>query len=253
MLIDWFTVFAQVVNFIILVFLLKRFLYQPVLNAIDEREKLVAARLSDAAKKEDDAKKISDELKIKIKAFDDQSLAQRKEVTKKIDIEGERLLEVAKKVADESSAKWHKSLKNEASQLQQAIIQQTQEEVLMMTRKTLTDLADIKLESQMIDVFTKKIKEISGEKKERLRTMVKGNNLNVILRTAFELSASQLETIKNTVNESLEAKVQIQQEIKTDLTCGIELMMNGQMIAWSIDNYLVSIEESVNKMLKSTS
>ena len=38
MLIDWFTVGAQVLNFLILVWLMKRFLYKPVLDAIDARE-----------------------------------------------------------------------------------------------------------------------------------------------------------------------------------------------------------------------
>ena len=49
MLIDWFTVGAQVLNFLILVWLLKRFLYKPILNAIDAREKRIAAELADAA------------------------------------------------------------------------------------------------------------------------------------------------------------------------------------------------------------
>ena len=34
MLIDWFTVGAQVLNFIILVWLMKRFLYQPVAGGL---------------------------------------------------------------------------------------------------------------------------------------------------------------------------------------------------------------------------
>jgi hypothetical protein len=48
MLIDWFTVGAQIVNFLILVWLLKRFLYKPILDAIDAREKRIAAELADA-------------------------------------------------------------------------------------------------------------------------------------------------------------------------------------------------------------
>jgi F-type H+-transporting ATPase subunit b len=48
MLIDWFTVGAQVVNFLILVWLLKRFLYKPILHAIDEREQRIAKELADA-------------------------------------------------------------------------------------------------------------------------------------------------------------------------------------------------------------
>ena len=46
MLIDWFTVGAQALNFLILVWLLKRFLYKPILHAIDEREKGIAAQLA---------------------------------------------------------------------------------------------------------------------------------------------------------------------------------------------------------------
>jgi F-type H+-transporting ATPase subunit b len=48
-LIDWFTVGAQLLNFIILVWLMKRFLYQPVLDAIAAREQKIAAQLADVA------------------------------------------------------------------------------------------------------------------------------------------------------------------------------------------------------------
>ena len=51
MLIDWFTVGAQALNFLILVWLMKHFLYKPILNAIDAREKLIATELADAAAK----------------------------------------------------------------------------------------------------------------------------------------------------------------------------------------------------------
>ena len=44
MLIDWFTVFAQVVNFLILVALLKKFLYSRVTAAMDERAGEIAER-----------------------------------------------------------------------------------------------------------------------------------------------------------------------------------------------------------------
>ena len=56
MLVDWFTVAAQVVNFVILVWLLKRFLYQPILHAIDAREQRIALSLADAAAKEAEAR-----------------------------------------------------------------------------------------------------------------------------------------------------------------------------------------------------
>ena len=57
MLINWFTVVAQAVNFLILVWLLKRFLYSHVLHAIDEREKGIANQLAEAEAKKAEAQK----------------------------------------------------------------------------------------------------------------------------------------------------------------------------------------------------
>ncbi len=60
MLIDWFTVVAQIVNFLVLVWLLKRFLYKPILNAIDAREKRIASQVLKAQETEEVAKKERD-------------------------------------------------------------------------------------------------------------------------------------------------------------------------------------------------
>ncbi len=75
MLIDWFTVGAQALNFIILVWLLKRFLYKPILNAVDAREKRIAAELADADAKKTEARRERDEFQRKNKEFDQQRAA----------------------------------------------------------------------------------------------------------------------------------------------------------------------------------
>ena len=56
MLIDWFTIGAQALNFLILVWLMKLFLYAPILLAIDTREKRIAAELADADAKKAEAR-----------------------------------------------------------------------------------------------------------------------------------------------------------------------------------------------------
>ena len=72
MLIDWFTVAAQILNFLILVWLLKRFLYKPILDAIDAREKRIITELADAAKKQKEAKQERDDFNKKNADFDQQ-------------------------------------------------------------------------------------------------------------------------------------------------------------------------------------
>ena len=55
MLINWFTVVAQIVNFLILVFLLKYFLYDRVIRAMDQREQRIQQRLQEAEEKKQEA------------------------------------------------------------------------------------------------------------------------------------------------------------------------------------------------------
>ena len=46
--IDWFVLFCQVFNFLLLVYLLKRFLYGRIIKAMDDREAKIAARFADS-------------------------------------------------------------------------------------------------------------------------------------------------------------------------------------------------------------
>ena len=110
MLIDWFTVGAQALNFIILVWLLKRFLYKPILNAVDAREKRIAAELADADAKKAEAQKERDEFRHKNEEFDQQRAALLSKATDEAKAERQRLLDDARKAADALSAKRQEAL-----------------------------------------------------------------------------------------------------------------------------------------------
>src|SRR5271165_4865540 len=105
MLIDWFTVGAQVLNFLILVWLLKHFLYKPILNAVDAREKRIAAELADADAKKTEAQKERDEFQHKNEVFDQQRAALLSKATEEATAERQRLLDDARKAADALSVK----------------------------------------------------------------------------------------------------------------------------------------------------
>src|SRR5512141_1356348 len=129
MLIDWFTVGAQALNFLILVWLLKRFLYKPILHAIDAREKRIAAELADADAKKAEAQKERDEFQKKNETFDQQRAALLSKATDEAKAEGQRLIEEARKAADALSAKRGETLRNDARSLNQTLRHRTQQEV----------------------------------------------------------------------------------------------------------------------------
>jgi F-type H+-transporting ATPase subunit b len=250
MLIDWFTVGAQALNFLILVWLMKRFLYKPILNAIDTREKLIAAELADAAAKKAEAQKDRDEFQHKKEEFDQQRAALMSKATDEAKAERQRLLDEARKAADALSAKRQEALRSDAKNLNQAIARRTQEEVFAITRKALTDLATTSLEERMGEVFTRRLREMDGKAKETLGAALKTTREPAVVSSAFDLPPEERAKIQNAINETFSADVHLRFETAPDLVGGIELSANGQKVAWSIADYLASLTKGVGELLK---
>ena len=249
MLIDWFTVGAQAVNFLILVWVLKRFLYRPILAAIDAREKKIAAELADADAKKTEARKERDDFQHKNEEFDRQRAALLGKASDDATAEGQRLLDQANKAADDLSAKRRDALTSDARQLDQAVRQRTREEVFAIARKALTDLADTSLEAQMADVFTRRLRGLDAPGKKRLGDALAAAPDPALVRSAFDLAVPQRTTIQHALNETFSADIPLRYETAPDLVSGIELTAGGQKVAWSIADYLASLENGVGEFL----
>ena len=249
MLIDWFTVGAQALNFVILVWLMKRFLYKTILHAIDAREKRIAAELADADAKRAEAQKERDEFRHKNEEFERQRAARLSQVGDEVKAERQRLLEEVRKAAAALKAKRQDTLRNEAQSLNQAISRRIQQEVFAIARKALTDLATTSLEERLGEVFTRRLREMDGKAKAGLAEALKTASESALVRSTFDLPPEQRAAIQNALNEAFSAEVHVRFETAPDLIGGIELATNGQKVAWSIADYLVSLENGVGELL----
>jgi F-type H+-transporting ATPase subunit b len=250
MLIDWFTVVAQALNFLILVWLLKRFLYKPILDAIDTREKRIATELANAEERMAEAGQERDEFKHKNEEFNQQRAALLNNATDEATAERQRLLDQARKESDALRTKWQEALRSEHQRLSEELTRRTGEEVFAITRKTLTDLATTGLEEQMTDVFIRRLHELSNEERDGLQSAFQAAASSAIVRSTFRLPAAQRRAIEGVVKDVFAIETQIQFETAPELVSGIELTANGHKIAWSIENYLASLKKSVGDLLK---
>ncbi|MGV8893448.1 MAG: F0F1 ATP synthase subunit delta [Burkholderiaceae bacterium] len=250
MLIDWFTVGAQALNFLILVWLLKRFLYKPILDAIDAREDSIAKKLADAEAKETEAQKERDEFQRKNETFDKQRAALLTQATTEANAERLRLLDEARKAAVALLAKRQDALRSEQQSLNDEIGRRTRQEVFAIARKTLIDLAGTTLEDQMSAVFARRLRELDEKEKTGLIKVVKASSTPVVVRSAFNLPPQQKTAIQQALNDLCSSEIELNFETAPGLISGIELSANGQKIAWSIGDYLGALEKSIAELLK---
>lgn len=249
MLIDWFTVGAQAINFLVLVWLLKRFLYQPILDAIDERERRIAAELADAAAKQAAAQAERASFEQKNQAFDEQRATLLNQAVDEVQAQRRRLLDEARQAADTLAAQRAEALRSEANQLNAAIALRTQQEVFAIARKALTDLAGADLEGLMVQAFTRRLSTLDGAAHAAFARALQTTADPACVRSAFELPPAQRAAIQQGIDTTFGMPVRLRFETAPDLVSGIELTGDGQRLAWSIADYLASLEKGVDALL----
>ena len=250
MLIDWFTVVAQTLNFLVLVWLMQRFLYKPILRAIDAREKIVAQRLAEGDLKKAEAQKERDEFKNKNDEFERQRAAFLSQATQAAESERVRLLNEARKAADDLSAKRMETLRSEAHTLREAIGRRAQQEVFAIARKTLSDLAGASLEERMADVFIRQLRALSDREKEELKSAFTADSGTAVVRSAFDLPAAQRASLEDSVRDLIGGGPSLRFETLPDLVGGIDLTANGRKLSWNIAAYLQSLEAGIGEFLE---
>jgi F-type H+-transporting ATPase subunit b len=248
--INWFTVFAQIVNFIILIFLLKRFLYGPIIAAIDKREEKITARINEAEQKHLAAE---EEINIYRKKNEDFELrraemfAQMKEETES---QKKQLLENSRQEIEEIKTRWNESVMQERDVFLKNLRRRVIDQVYAITRQALSDLAATDIEQHIVNVFIKKIKEFDETKGEKITQTLRDSASGITIATSFELPGDKRDLILKAVRDFQVGNKDVKFIVSNDILCGIELRENGHVIGWNLEDYLNSLEKDFNKAIE---
>lgn len=250
MLIDWFTVAAQALNFAILIGLMKRFLYKPILEAIDAREHRIATQLATADRQMAQAQQERQAFQDKNEHFDQEREKLLAKAHDDAAAERQQLLAAARQAADALATQRQTSLANEATALVQTLRQRAQSEVFAIARHTLVDLADRSLEASACGHFITRLQALDGPDKTALVEALGGGAPSGLVRSAFELPPAQRTAIQKAIAQSLGLQPQLRFETEPELVAGIELVAQGQKFSWTISGHLSSLERGVAELLK---
>lgn len=236
MLIDWFTVAAQAVNFLILLWLLKRFLYGPILAAMKKRREALADEIAQARQSHKLADRRAEELAGRHAKLDRQAeemLLQARDDALKY---REEWLAEARAEVDNRSAAWAEELSRERAALSERLKVRMAEEAVRLSQKVLTDLAGEDLESLAVEGFISRLTMPKAE------SSVGGV---AIVRTGFPMSESLAEQLESAVREHFPACNGVEASEDKTLGFGIVMVVGDTKREWSLASYLDEVEEAV--------
>lgn len=245
MLIDWFTVTAQVINFLVLIYLLKRFLYGPIIKAMDEREKRIALRLQEAQQKKADAEQEAALYQRKNRDLENRREALLSEIKEEAEARRKELMNEARNHIDAVRDKWYEAIEREKEAFLQDLRQRTGRQTCAIARQALKDLANIDLEHHIVLVFIERLRNLDKDELGAIKESFRKSGGRVNLRSAFEIPGELAGKIVEVLQAQVSDPVDLHLEISSDVICGIELKVLGRKIAWSLGDYLGALEEGL--------
>ncbi|MHC2995295.1 MAG: F0F1 ATP synthase subunit delta [Candidatus Atribacteria bacterium] len=247
MLIDSFTIIAQIINFLILVYLLKRFLFNRIIKIMDERENQIMGRMQDADEAKEEAQKELEEqrrIREELQQKWNEMLAQAKKDAQK---KREELVRDARKKIDEEQKNWREAILKQRTAFLRDLRHLSCEQVCQISRKVLSDLASEKLENQLIENFLIQLKQLTKEEKADFIRFINKDERKICVNSSFRLTQEKESEIRKTLEDIIDNQVEINFKVSPKLICGIETRSEGKKISWNIENYLDGLEEQLKK------
>ncbi len=232
MAIDWITVSAQIVNFLLLVWLLKRFLYQPVMRAMERRERRIADGLEDAEMRE--------------RSADEKAHDHQQKIDELAEHEKRHMLDEARDEAAEARKNWQRQTTQEKEEFLNNLQKRAADTIQVIAKKTLADLANAELEEQMVHSFIRQLKSLDDEE---FRMALRQSSTPVSVVSAFELPTSTRARLTRAIHEHLVEGIEVEYDRSPDLLCGIELNAEGRRLGWNLDDYLDQLSGRVEEVL----
>lgn len=245
MQIDWITVTAQIINFLVLVWLLQHFLYQPVIQAMDRREQRIADRLNEAGQRETEAREQIDEYRDKQARLEEERQSLLEDYRREAREEKQRLLEEARGQVEETRRHWQRQASQEKREFLENLSRQTGRTVAEIAGKALADLADAELEERVVDLFIERLKDLD---EDALRD-IPASGSKLCVSTAHDLDPHRRGRITRALHEYLGKDLEIEYETAPDLVCGIRLGDEGHAVDWNLADYMSQITERMDSAI----
>ncbi len=248
--IDLFVLFAQIFNFLVLVFLLKYLLYNRIIGAMDAREARIASQFAEAERMRSEAQQTAREFDTKNRELQEMSEEMMVRAQKASEQEKEKLMDTVRSEVGQVKKRWYETLTREKKAFLEELRRRAGTYIYDTIRQVLSEMADNELEDRMVRVFVMRAQAMDQEQQDRLREALKTGPAAVMIRSAFTLNPDQRRQIEDAVRPYVGEKVSIRYEVQDTQTAGIEMMAHGYKLSWSIADYLSSLEEKFVATLK---
>lgn len=239
--INAFVLVAQLVNFLLLMFLLKRLLYDRIAAAMDARTAEIAAQRAQAETMQAQAAAASADCARRQEQLAGEREAVLAQARAAAEQQRQALLQQARDEAAASRRQWQDGLRREQDEFVRAFRQRAARQVCAAAGRALADLADAGIERLMAVAFLRRLTGLD----EARRRQLAATTGPVVMRSAFPFPDDLRADCARDWRTVLGREPELRYETLPALVAGLEARLAGQTLAWNIDHYLDGLADDL--------
>lgn len=240
---DWSTFLLEIINVLVLVWLLNRFLYRPVMSVIEERKVAIAKSVADAHRLQTEAKALQEQYETRLDGWEQEKEKARAQLQEEIATERQRRLAVL--LADLDKERQQASVR-EAQRIKETLRQAEATAILHGTQfaaALLSRIACPELEAKLVDAAMEDLSRLAREQLDAIKSALP-ENAHGRVTTAFPLDESSRDRLTKKVEELLERTLAWEFLDDRNLLAGLRVGLGGWVLRGNLEDELKFFAES---------
>ena len=245
---DWTTFALEIINFLVLVWVLTRLLYKPVLNAIAQRKADIQKTLSEAETLRKEALALRDQYEHREADWSREKETARSRMLEDVNAEKARLLaelhSFLQQERDKSGALEERRLAELTRQVEDAAVSQGGR----FAARLLARLASPELEAKLVEVVIEDLRRLPEERRQAIRAACGKGDVPTIVCSAYILSQPQRESLTEAVRSVLGRSVPCEWREEPGLLAGVRLSLGPWMLGANLQDELKAFSDTARSV-----
>lgn len=250
MQIDWLTVAAQVVNFLVLVWLLQRFLYRPITSAMARREERIETRLSEAKAAREEVEAEASRLREQQQALEASREEMLSEARQEADALRARLEDDIHEEMEAKRSQWQAHLEDEREAFAARLRQRAGHQVIDIVGRVLEDYAGSDLAGQVAGTFADRLAALDADEREKLSAAASRAQGPARVESSVALKPAVRGQVTRAIHECIAQDIEVEYREDDDLLLGIRLTIGEQTVEWSAARFLHRLETTLDEVIQ---
>ena len=240
---SWSTFVLEIINFLVLVWILKRFLYKPVMDVIARRRSEIEKTRAEAAQLQADAQKLQQQYEGRVEEWNAERQQAREALNSELETERTRRIEALQgeleKKKEQAMVAEERRLRDELQRIEETAMTQSAQ----FASRLLSTVAGAETETRLVQFLIGELANLPAERVQQLREHHGSTIDQVVVVSAFELGDEERSALEQAMTELIGEQHPVRFDQDPELIGGVRITIGAWVLGFNLADELKGLTQ----------